>query len=140
MTTAAARVAGPRSSTAPRVVRVLARVHVWLAVCLAGYSALWITTLQSSEEQIDRLGVTRLEIKLLYFSLAMVIVLAITGSRLVRASGAGRLRGAAVAVQALAVANAVWQASMVYQPWIIEFVVLPSVIGILLLVTGRRQV
>lgn len=139
MTTAAVPTADIRRPTALRLARAVARIHLVLAICLAGYIALWTTTLQSSEGQLAEVGVSRTDIKLMWFSLAAVVVLAIAGARLVgRLPGPARVRWAAVAVYGLAVLNAVWQATMVYLHTTLPLILVPAVVTVLLLV-GRER-
>ncbi|MGI5213949.1 hypothetical protein [Plantactinospora sp. CA-290183] len=141
MTTATVRTVGSRPSTALRVAQAVTRIHLVLAVCLAGYLALWVTTLQSSEGQLTAVGVTRTEIKLMWFSLAGVVVLAVAGARLVAAlPGAppAWARRWAVGVHLLAVLNGIWQSTMVYQHVTLAIVLVPLLVTALLLVRVDR--
>ncbi|MFY1690220.1 hypothetical protein [Plantactinospora sp. WMMB782] len=126
---------GTRPSAALRVARVVARVHLVVATCLAGYTALWVTTLQSSEGQLAATGVSRLDIKLMWFSLAGVVLLAVVGTRLLRRlPGTPTTHRTALAVHALAVLNCGWQSTMVYQHTTLAMLLPPLLIAALLLV------
>ena len=85
-------------------------------------------------------GVTRTDIKLMWFALAGTVVLAVLAARLVgrlprdgRLPAGSRILAAAVAVHLLAVADGVWQSTMVYLHTMLPTILLPLLAAGLLL-------
>lgn len=142
MSTVAAQETEHRPPVLWRVARVTARIYVAVAAVLAAYAALWVTTLQSSEGQLDQLGISRTDIKLMWFSLAGVVILAALSARSVtRALDSTRARWAAVVIHLLAGLNALWQMSLVFLHLSILFLLVPLLLAVPLLLsrTERRE-
>ena len=136
-------VAAQKKHRAPvvwRIARVAARSYVVVSALLAAYAALWVTTLQSSEGQLDKLGINRTDIKLMWFSLAGVVVLAVLSARSITKTidGTGA-RWATLAIHLLAGLNALWQMSLVFLYTSMLFLLVPLLLAALLLLPRPEQ-